>query len=125
MNTTKIATRFIAGAIVGAIVTTLLSSMGSIASAAEGTDSRQKTIQYTQLSVSSAQGAAILYNRIRMASEEVCPPLTHGDLSSRMHAEACMHKAIADAVSQVNQPALTAVYNARNGESWPMIAAVK
>jgi hypothetical protein len=42
-----------------------------------------------------------------------------------MNAEACMHKAIADAVSQVNQPALTAVYNDRDGGSLPMIAAVK
>jgi UrcA family protein len=121
MNTTNIATRLIAGA----IFTALISSLGSIASAAEGTDSLQKTLQYTDLSVSSAQGAAILYNRIRMASEEVCSPLSHGDLSSKMHAEGCMHEAIADAVSQVNQPALTAVYNARNGGSLPMIAAVK
>jgi UrcA family protein len=121
MNTTNIATRLIAGA----IVTALVSSLSSIASAAEGTDSLHKTIQYTDLSVSSAQGAATLYNRIRLASEEVCSPLDHGDLSSKMHAEACMHKAIADAVSQVNRPALTAVYNARNGGSLPMIAAAK
>ena len=121
MNTTNIATRLIAGA----IFTALIGSLSSIASAAEGTDSPQQTIQYTDLSVSSAQGAATLYNRIRMASEEVCSPLSHGDLPSKMNAEACMHKAIADAVSQVNQPALTAVYNDRNGGSLPMIAAVK
>jgi UrcA family protein len=121
MNTTNIATRFIAGA----IVTALISSFSSIASAAEGTDSMQKTLRYAGASVDSEQGAATLYNRIRIASEEVCSPLGHGDLSSKMHAKACAHKAIADAVSQVNQPALTAVYNARNGGSLPMIAAVK
>jgi len=121
MNTTNTATRLIAGA----IFTALIGSLSSIAGAAEGTDSPQKAIQYTDLSASSAQGAATLYNRIRMASEEVCSPLSHGDLPSKMNAEACMHKAIADAVSQVNQPALTAVYNDRNGGSLPMIAAVK
>jgi UrcA family protein len=121
MNTKNIATRLIAGA----IVTALISSFSSIASAAEGTDSLQKTVKYADVSVASAHGAATLYNRIRSASEEVCSPLVHGDLSSKMKADACMHKAIADAVSQVNHPALTAVYNARNGGSLPMIAAAK
>jgi UrcA family protein len=121
MNTTNIATRLIAGA----IVTALIGGFSSIASAAEGSDSAQKTIKYTDVSVSSAQGADTLYNRIRSASEEVCSPLDHGDLSSKMHAKACMQKSIADAVRQVNQPALTAVYNARNGGSLPMIAAAK
>jgi UrcA family protein len=121
MNTKNIATRPIAGAIVSA----LISSYSSIASAAEGTESLQKTVKYADVSVASSQGATTLYNRIRIASEEVCAPLDHGDLSSKMHAKACMQKATADAVSKVNQPALTAVYNARNGGSLPMIAAVK
>jgi UrcA family protein len=121
MNTRKIATHLIGGA----IVTALISSFSSIASAAEGTDSLQKTIKYADVGVASSQGAATLYNRIRIASEEVCSPLDHGDLSSKMHAKACMQKATTDAVTKVNQPALTAVYNARNGGSLPMIAAVK
>ena len=74
MNTTNFATRLIAGA----IFTTLVSSLGSIASATQGTDSLQKTVQYTDLSASTTQGAANLYNRIRTASEEVCSPLDHG-----------------------------------------------
>ena len=121
MNTTNIATRLIAGA----IFTALVSSLSAIASADENTGSPQKTVKYTDLTVSSAQGAASLYNRIRIASEEVCSPLDHGDLASKMHMKACVHKSIADAVGQVNQPALTAVYNARNGGSLPLIAAAK
>ena len=117
MNTSNIATRLIAGA----IFTALISSV-AIASAAEDT---QKTVTYTELTASSAQGAAALYNRIRMASAEVCAPLDHGDLVSKMHMKACMQKAIVDAVSQVNQPALTAVYNARNRGSLPTVAAAK
>jgi UrcA family protein len=119
MNTTNIATRLIASA----IATALISSLGSIATAAN-TDPLQKTVKYADLSVSSAQGAAALYNRIQIASQEVCSPLDHGELSSKMHAKACAHQAVADAVRQVNQPALTAEYNARN-VSFPMIAAVK
>jgi UrcA family protein len=121
MNTTNIATRLIAGA----VFTTLIGSLSSIAGAAENTDSLQKTVKYSEVAVSSVQGAASLYNRIRTASEEVCSPLDHGDLASKMHARSCTHRAIADAVSQVNQPALTAVYNARNGGSLTMIAAAK
>jgi UrcA family protein len=121
MNTTNIATRLIAGALFSA----LISGTSAIASAAGDTDSMQKTVKYADLSVSTASGAAALYNRIRIASEEVCAPLGHGDLSSKMKVKACAHKAIADAVSQVNQPSLTAVYSAKNGASLPMLAAVK
>ena len=108
-----------------AVVFLSLIGGSAIASAAGSADSLQKTVKYTDTSVSTASGAATLYNRIRIASEEVCAPLGHGDLSSKMKVKACTHKAIADAVSQVNQPALTAVYNARNGASLPMIAAAK
>jgi UrcA family protein len=118
MNTTKFATRLIAGT----IFTALISTVSAIAGAAEDP---QKAVTYTELTASSVQGAAALYNRIRMATAEVCSPLDHGDLVSRMHMKACMNKAIVDAVNQVNQPALTAVYNARNGGSLPTVAAAK
>jgi UrcA family protein len=121
MNTTNIATRLIASA----LFATLISGASAIAGAAGDTDSLQKTVKYADLSISTAAGAAALYNRIRIASEEVCAPLGHGDLSSKMKVKACAHNAIVDAVSQVDQPALTAVYNAKNGASLPMIAAVK
>jgi UrcA family protein len=116
MNTTHIATRLIAGA----LLTALISSVSGIAGAAEDA---QKAVSYTELNASSPQGAAKLYERIRIASEEVCAPLARGDLYSKMRMKECTHKAIVSAVSQVNQPALTAVYNARNGGSLPTVAA--
>jgi UrcA family protein len=115
MNTTNIATRFIAGA----LFTALVSSFNAIASAEDS----GKAVKYTEVSVSTSQGAASLYNHIVSAAAEVCAPLAHGDLASRMSKNACMQKAIVDAVSQVNQPALTAVYNARNSSSLPIVAA--
>jgi UrcA family protein len=118
MNTTTFATRLIAGT----VFTALISTVSVIAGAAEDD---QKAVTYTELTASSAQGAAALYNRLRMAAAEVCSPLDHGDLASKMHMKACMNKAIMDAVSQVNQPALTAAYNARNGGSLPTVAAAK
>jgi UrcA family protein len=117
MNTTNIATRLIAGA----IFTALVSSFSAIVSA----EDTGKTVKYTDVAASSTQGAVTLYNRIRFAAEEVCSPLDHGDLASKLHMKTCVNKAIVDAVSQVNQPALTAVYNARNGGSLPTVAAAK
>jgi UrcA family protein len=118
MNTTNIATRLLAGT----LFTALISSVSAIAGAAEDA---QKAVPYTELSASSTQGATALYNRIRMASAEVCSRLDHGDLASKLHMKTCMNKAIVDAVGQVNQPALTAVYNARNGGSLPTVAAAR
>ena len=84
MNMTNFATRLIAGA----ILTTLISSLSAIASAADGMGVPQKTVKYADLNVSSVQGAARLYNRIQFAAEEVCSPLSHGDPFSKMHAKA-------------------------------------
>jgi len=121
MNTTNTATRFIAGA----IFTALVSSLSATAGAAASNGSLQETVKYTDLGVSTTQGAGALYNRIRIAADHVCAPLNHGDLSSHMRVQACTHTAIADAVSQVNQPSLSAVYDASNGASSPRIVASK
>jgi UrcA family protein len=121
MNTTNTATRLIAGA----IFTALASSLSTTAGAAENTGAPQETVKYTVLGVSTAQGAATLYNHIRFAADHVCASLNHGDLSSQMRVKACNHTLIEDAVSRVNQPALSAVYNERNGASSPLIVAAK
>jgi hypothetical protein len=67
----------------------------------------------------------MLYGRIRTAAESVCSPLSHGDLSSKMHRDACLSQSIAAAVSKVNQGALFAVYNAKNAQPLPMIIAAE
>lgn len=85
----------------------------------------QITVPYGDLTVSTSQGAATLYNRIRIAAGEVCWPLDHGDLSSKHKAADCAHKAIVDAVTKVGQPALFAVYNAKNSQPLPNILAAE
>ena len=37
---------------------------------------------------------------------------------------ACVHKAIADAVTKVNQPELFAIYNSKNHEPRPILVAM-
>jgi UrcA family protein len=85
----------------------------------------QITVAYGDLNVSTARGAATLYNRIRTAAQEVCWPLDHGDVSSMRQMAVCTNKAIVDAVTSIDQPALFAVYNARSGHPLPNIVAAE
>jgi len=115
MNTTTPSTRFthsrtvIATAILGA----LISSFAAVCGAADSTDAPQAIVRYGDLDISTAQGVAVLYNRIRSASEGVCAPLDGNDLNSKFHAKACVRRAIEGAVAKVDRPALSALYAAK------------
>lgn len=72
------------------------------------------TVKFGDLEISRPQGAAALYRRIHSAAETVCSLFRdHRDLVSQMHLDACINKAVADAVAAVNEPALLAVYRAK------------
>jgi hypothetical protein len=47
----------------------------------------------------------------------VCRPLDDSDLVSRDRMNACVHKAIADAVVKVNRPELVSAYLVKNQQS--------
>jgi len=111
--------RLVAAAIVGA----LASGLTAVSAAADSTDAPQIVVKYGDLNVSSAQGAAALYRRIRTAAESVCPHFERSSLESKTRMNACIHKAIADAVITVNQPAVFAEYNAKNSVTLPMMVA--
>jgi len=124
MNTMTTSTSlrgFIASAIFGVLAT----SIAAVSTAAEGTEALQVTVKYGDLNVSTPQGAAALYSRIRVAADAVCWPLDHGDLSSKVKMAACVHKAIADAVTTVDQPTLSAVYIAKYGQPLPIMIAAQ
>src|ERR1700722_10109216 len=109
MNTTRKAkplSSLVATAIFGALAL----CFGAPSNASDSPDARQVTVQYADLNVSTSHGAAVLYGRIRIAAEAVCSPLSHGDLSSKMHRDACVSQSIAAAVSKLDQGALFAVY---------------
>jgi UrcA family protein len=78
------------------------------------TDAPQLIVDYGDLAVSTPRGAAALYHRIRAAAATVCRHLDERALGSKLLNDACVRKAIADAVSKVDQPALSAVYNAKD-----------
>src|SRR5215469_13680312 len=95
--------RVLATAIIGTV------SLGfSGASLAGGnSDVRQLTVKYGDLNVTNADGARQLYKRISTAAWKVCAP-PDASISYMSETERCVHKAIADAVQAVNQPALYA-----------------
>jgi UrcA family protein len=121
MNTMTTATRSThpRGLIAAAILTSLISSFGAVCNAADATEVRTTIVKYADLDVSTPQGAATLYNRIRFASEAVCAPSDRSDLGSTFSWRKCVKQAIAGAVAKVNQPALSAVYAAKYGVLQP------
>jgi UrcA family protein len=112
MNTSQNFRRLFAAAAFG----TLVSSF-TVANADQGVDAPRITVKYADLAVTSPQGAATLYRRIWGAALTVCRPLEDGSLTAKHAMDACIHKAVADAVAKVDQPALFLVYRARNPES--------
>lgn len=70
-------------------------------------------VRYGDVDPSTAQGADVLYKRIRTAAVSVCSPLEHGDVSSKQNANACVQTLIEHAVSSVGTQALRAVYAAK------------
>jgi|HubBroStandDraft_1064217.scaffolds.fasta_scaffold1264430_1 UrcA family protein len=107
-----------------AFVGVLSSSFAALPAATGGFEPPTITVKFADLDVSLPQGASVLYNRIRVAAKNVCSPLEQsGSLAAQIHLNACVDKAIADAVIKVNAPALIAVYGAKTGKTLPLRVA--
>jgi UrcA family protein len=78
-------------------------------------DLPQVHVNYADLNVDSAAGAAVLYQRIRRAADQVCPSVDVRDLGNYAVAKACKAHAIAEAVAAVQNPSLTKVYELKTG----------
>jgi UrcA family protein len=126
MNTTTTATR-LRVLIATAIVSALATSFAVDCAAADSTKAPSVIVKYGDLNLSNPQGAATLYNRIAFAAHEVCKSFDTDirDLASQAQLNACVHRAIANAVTKVGQPELIAVYNARNRQPLPITVAAR
>ena len=109
--------------ILSATIFTVLTSGAAVSFAADGMGVLQEKVTYGDLNLSSARGAATLYSRIRIAATDVCRPLSGDRLDTKNLWNKCVDNAIAGAVKAVGEPALTAVFNAKNGTSKPIILA--
>ena len=69
-------------------------------------------VSYKELDVSKPAGAEELYRRIKRAANTVCDESfrSMGPLRSAGHEKKCIEKAIDNAVSDVNEPLLTALW---------------
>jgi UrcA family protein len=125
MNTTTPFTR-IRRLIATAIVSAFASSFAVVCAAADDTETVSVVVKFGDLNVSNPQGAATLYGRIVAAAHNVCGSYDSNDVfhhGSRARVNACVHKAIADAVTRVGQPELFAVYNTKNRQPLPITVA--
>lgn len=69
-------------------------------------------VRYSDLNLDSVDGATTLLKRIRVAADNVCAPLDHGDIASRANVDKCNAKLTDAAVTKVNHPVVASVYKA-------------
>ena len=74
-------------------------------------------VKYGDLDLTRSTGVNVLYNRIRQASKSVCGQLSGRALENVQLYNACFASAMSHAVADVKQPALTALYLEKNGNS--------
>src|ERR1700722_3815106 len=77
---------------------------GELLSTATTNSSVTHPVGYGDLDISTAKGAKTLYLRIRYAAETLCE---NAATWSKKEGEACVNKAVNDAVARVNAPLLT------------------
>lgn len=75
-----------------------------------------KVVSFRDLNLDTPDGAAALYQRIRSAAHEVCASPDRYDLSL-FKLEGCIRDAVSRAVTQVNRPMLTSLYEAKTGKA--------
>jgi UrcA family protein len=93
-----------------------LASVAQMAQAADVLSERPAlTVRYSDLNLDTPTGAAVLYQRIRHAAEQVCGKAESRRLDEIVVVQECMDKAIASSVSAVGNAQLTSQYVARVG----------
>ncbi len=99
--------RFLTSAI--AVVAVVASSSAVLAQSPVGL---QKSVSYADLNIVNPSGAAVLLQRLRVASRDVCGPAPAiGDLDRSAPYKACVSTALDNAVAAVGSPQLGAIYN--------------
>lgn len=90
--------------------------LGLCVVAAADPSAESRTVKFADLDISSPSGSHVLYRRIRAAAQVVC---SYYFFATDTDKARCVRDATADAVTKINQPALSAVYNANNKTSAP------
>ncbi|MEP7242994.1 MAG: UrcA family protein [Gammaproteobacteria bacterium] len=95
---------------VALLVAGALSFCATVASAATSDSAApQVFVHYSDLDLSKAQDAQILYRRITFAARNVCPEYASRDLWRKAAGQRCLSDTVARAVHDVNSPKLAEV----------------
>ena len=113
MNTLTTSTG-LPGLIAAAIFGALASSLSAVSAA--DPSSASVTVKYADLNIASPSGALVLYERIRAAAQSAC---SYFWFKTDADEARCVQNTIAKAVTKINEPALSAVYNAKYKTSAP------
>jgi UrcA family protein len=108
------------GLILTGILSALAVSFSGLSAAADSEPVRTAIVKYNDLNVSSPQGADVLYRRIQRAAANVCWIATDDHFYNKILVSNCVHRAVADAVMKINNPALFDAYNAKNPMPLPI-----
>ena len=95
------------------ILTAALATISQFAHADTSTTPKQVIIHFADLDLDGFAGVAALYSRLQHAARQVCSPL-ESKLPERAGAyKRCTADAMSRAVTQVDQPALSAYYRVK------------
>ena len=97
----------------GLTATVIFGALAASFSAISTADPRpvSLTVKFADLNISTPSGAHVLYTRIVGAAQVVCSYYWFDTDAAKAR---CLHDAIANAVTNINQPALSNVYNSNN-----------
>jgi UrcA family protein len=101
------------------ILTSALAAGTQMDQAADPSDDsrRHVAVHYADLDVTTTEGVVALYHRVQRAAESVCSDGQVRDLEAAGSYTTCVSDTVSKAVSQINQPALTAYYRSKLGNA--------
>jgi UrcA family protein len=102
---------------------TLLQAGVSLADPAR--ESQHMAVNYADLNLSSRAGAEAMYRRLQAAAERVCPITGVAAHFDAIQQRSCMHRAIAEAVAQMNAPLVTQLHREKTGQREATVLAGK
>jgi UrcA family protein len=101
--------------VLGGLAGIMAAGMASAANLA--IDVPSVVVKYDAASLSTDRGVNDLYRRLTSAARKVCPDPSFRDLSAQQQARECRNRAVARAVSQIDNSQLAALYasQSKNG----------
>jgi UrcA family protein len=97
------------------VLTTALATFATAGALAEAPSPASEpaptvNVRYAGLDLSTAAGAALLYQRLKGAARQVCAGFESRQLALQVEWRGCYETALGNAVRQVNRPELSALY---------------